>query len=198
MHPLTLRTGLGAAAEGEEDSGARSRWSMPPLRLRPIARRPAFPPCRPVPEALRGLAPGRGAGTRTGARRGSQVRSPLRHLPRRGRGRCRYPAHERPAWPVCPAGRSGVIQWQNARLLTESLWVRVPPPESTYLRSNPQGPDRHRGSYSSSAVPSNRPALPDAFSLRSVCISICRTRSRVTPTSAPMASSVIGWSDASP
>ncbi len=25
--------------------------------------------------------------------------------------------------------RSGVIQWQNARLLTESLWVRVPPPE---------------------------------------------------------------------
>ena len=38
----------------------------------------------------------------------------------------------RPISPV-PRGRpihhSGVIQWQNARLLTEWLWVRVPPPE---------------------------------------------------------------------
>ncbi len=29
----------------------------------------------------------------------------------------------------CRDARSGVIQWQNARLLTESLWVRIPPPE---------------------------------------------------------------------
>jgi hypothetical protein len=29
----------------------------------------------------------------------------------------------------CGVARSGVAQWQSSRLLTDWLWVRVPPPE---------------------------------------------------------------------
>ena len=50
----------------------------------------------------------------------------------------------------------------------------------------------------SSAVPARLSAPPDDFSMASVFDSICRTRSRVTPTSWPMSSSVIGGSPPRP
>src|SRR5206468_318237 len=64
------------------------------------------------------------------ARRGGQMRTRLRELPRGARSRdsaafLRWTA----CLPITRAERSGVAQWQSERLLTVRLWVRVPPPE---------------------------------------------------------------------
>src|ERR671918_2555974 len=72
---------------------------------------------------------------------------------------------------------------------------REPPPQICL-----QNPRFHHANTSSrtgrnqasSAVPASRSAPPDAFSIASVFDSIWRTRSRVTPTSWPMSSRVIG------
>src|SRR4051794_1600551 len=55
-----------------------------------------------------------------------------------------------------------------------------------------------RSAYASSAVPASASAPPEDFSNASVLDSIWRTRSRVTPTSWPMSSSVIGSSSPNP
>ena len=93
---------------------------------------------------------------RPAARGGAEVRATVRELPREGRGR---------GAALCRAGRSsrvvqlqnpsGVAQWQSIRLLTEGLWVRVPPPE---LHEAPRGASFRCG------VPSDPPdPRPAAF-----------------------------------
>ena len=52
-------------------------------------------------------------------------------------------------FPLTDAPHSGVIQWQNARLLTESLWVRVPPPELEAREGRPSGGLRRSGANAS-------------------------------------------------
>jgi hypothetical protein len=114
--------GQGAARRG----GGRL---LRPLRLRPEPSGAAVPPRGPGGEAVRAWGPRAVAGHRPLAGGGAEVRAALRELPCGGRRRpcgATLPAR-RPA--RCRCARSGVAQWQSNRLLTDRLWVRVPPPE---------------------------------------------------------------------
>jgi hypothetical protein len=76
---------------------------------------------------------------------------------------------------------------------------RASVPTGVHFRANAEPPSamgtyavRGEAYYASSAVPASRSAPPELFSIARVFDSIWRTRSRVTPTSWPMSSRVIG------
>ena len=131
--PLPARAGRGGRAAppaGQGDPGRGGGRRVRALRLRRVRRRAALPSPRSARRSVRWLAAGRHPIAASGARGGAQVRATVRELPRRGRGGTRCSCRPRRySVAVRGADRSGVAQWQSIRLLTEGLWVRVPPPE---------------------------------------------------------------------
>jgi helix-turn-helix protein len=116
MQAMSRGRGLSAPATGEARAGSGGGWRLPPVRIRPLRRRPPVPSPRAGREGLLDCRSGGRTVARAGARGGREVRSPLRELPRGGRGRSRYYAE---AGSRCrigvgsgsfPIHRSGVIQ----------------------------------------------------------------------------------------
>src|SRR5688572_8236595 len=128
VRPLSGRVRIGTPEGTEDDAREGGRRVLRPLWIRPVSRRAAVSPSQRGEEAVlaqqRRCRPvARGA---TG--RGSEMRAPLRELPRGGGSWSR----RRPISPYYEDGRlrrwlsrSGVAQWQSIRLLTEGLWVRI-------------------------------------------------------------------------
>ena len=73
------------------------------------------------------------------------MRATVRELPRDGRGRAASAAGRSTiAGSTFEGHRSGVAQRQSIRLLTEGLWVRIPPPELHEARVERRGPRAFR------------------------------------------------------
>src|SRR5919108_2887432 len=93
-------------------------------------RRLGVPPRRSRREGVPSQSPRSRAFARESEGRGAEMRVVVLKLPRRGGDGSPSGTFGPASWPPRPdAPQSGVAQWQSIRLLTEGLWVRVPPPE---------------------------------------------------------------------
>jgi hypothetical protein len=113
-------------------------------------------------------------------------------------GRVTVAVNRRQAVPLHPVADGRRMTSGECRDLLE----RKPSPQIGLKNSRVHDPNTSSGigrnGYASSAVPASRSAPPELFSIARVFDSIWRTRSRVTPTSWPMSSSVIGPLSPSP
>lgn len=93
------RRGLGPAPPRKAHPRRGGGRVLSPMWLRSLCSSPTVPSPRPAAEALQRVAPGRGPVVGDGSSGGPQMRSALRHLPRRTRGRGRYPPGRSPVAP---------------------------------------------------------------------------------------------------
>ena len=137
MRQMQRRSGDAKASADQAGAGRRGGRRVQRVRLSALHRRARVSSSQASKQAVRydarGVAiDGEGEGG------GQQVRSSVRELPCRGgggddhadRGRFCFPTMPRRPRYLSGVARSGVAQFGRcARLLTERLWVRVPPPE---------------------------------------------------------------------
>src|SRR5215218_11323908 len=155
MRPLPLGCRDETTAEGEGNLGEGGRRGMRTVRILPLPRRAAAPSSRSSSEELLDQRRRVDTSSEPFTSRGSEMRFALRKLPRRsggrygehrGRGPARFRRGSRSVLGVARAVRGSSIR-QSDRLLTDRLWVRVPPPELPLLQGvvEPRGEGPHEG-----------------------------------------------------